>query len=155
MTENNPYATPQSDISVTGDRASFHDLDTKALKKLRNNSHTIRALGGVNILVILVSASLLSLLSSHYLDQLSVGIAIAAIILGLLSAYALWWRPAGGRVIGILSCILMLASFPIGTLIGILGIISLSQSGILFGPDKPRHKDIEAEWKYRKKNKVG
>ena len=40
----NPYATPQTDVSACLMRNDFPDLSYQQLKKLRNNSHSIRAL---------------------------------------------------------------------------------------------------------------
>lgn len=156
MTEPNPYATPESDTTVTAARINFHDLDTKAVKKLRNNSHTIRTLGLLNLLGILIIAAVMVVKYFYQGDQTNIvdPILIVSIIVGLITIYAFWWRPAWGQAFGFISCALMLFGFPIGTIIGILGIIALAQSRALFGPERPLHRDLEKEWKYRKKNKI-
>ncbi len=46
MPEANPYAPPVAPITgAGGGRELFANLDFATLKKLRNHSHTIRALG--------------------------------------------------------------------------------------------------------------
>ena len=152
--KSNPYASPLSNVHVPMARNNFDQLDTKALKKLRNHSHTIRALGSVNLLALLVYTGLLLASRPGFIHLFYLAIWITGLVLSAASIHAFWWRPKGGRIIGLISCVHMLLAFPIGTIIGILGIIALVQSRTLFGADKLSHRELDAEWKYRKKNRI-
>ncbi len=154
MIEQNPYAAPQTDASVTAQRTNFHDIDTKALKKLRNNSHTIRSLGLVNALVCLLVIVIFVVVFPRFENVVVSLIIIGIFMLCAVSVYGLWWRPNWGRTLGFISCTLMLIAFPISTIIGALGLFALAKGGVLFGPHCHQHQALETEWKYRKRNKI-
>lgn len=151
----NPYATPASEAALP-ERILFQDIPTKDLKKLRNDSHTIRT---VAFLIFLGFAILCIVL----IGVLVGGVNELALEHGIMLALAVWYpfvltglvkRTNWGRILGIISGVLMLAGIPVGTLIGILFLVSLSRSKRLFGPERLFHKDLETEWKYRKRNAV-
>lgn len=155
----NPYATPSSAASLPT-RNLFQDIPTKELKKLRNDSHTIRAVAALLILGLLIM-----LLAGGFLlfgnignggpagvfeliPLLIVGVLNSVVLVGLIK------RANWGRILGFISGALMLFGFPLGTLIGVLFMVSLGRGKRLFGPDRLVHKQLEAEWKYRKRNRV-
>src|ERR1035437_7369701 len=159
--QNNPYAAPQSDVSITLERNDFKDIPTGKLKKLRNDSHSIRAVYallfiGVVVSIIGVVVTFFSLFVSKGPEMAIPGLPI---VLGcgvfyLVTLIGLMKRTAWGRVLGCILGGLALLAFPIGTLIGVLILVALGRSKELFGPDHLDHKSLEAEWKYRKKNKI-
>ena len=113
------------------------------MARLRNHSHSIRAIGLLGLLTALVVGFFavnwrLSVLSA------SIG------ALGATAAYASWWRPAWGAIAGILFCVLLLAGFPLGTFIGILGIVAFASGGSLFGAGRFCHPEVEQEWRRRR-----
>jgi hypothetical protein len=155
VASDNPYAAPVESGVVTPPRNDFPEIDTKALKKLRNDSHSIRTVAallilGIGILgIVLVFASFSGNLGIADLI-LPLGItAFQGIVVAGLIVRATW-----GRVLGFISGALMLIGFPIGTLIGVLFLIALARADRLFGSNRFTHKALEAEWKYRKKFKV-
>lgn len=152
--DTNPYAAPQTDVGITPSRANFYDIDTKSLKKLRNNSHTLRTLGLLNALAVFVILFLL-IITEFFAGNMKTSVIMSgSALFGIASAYSFWSRPHWGRVMGYICCAVMLIGIPIGTLVGILGIIALAQGGVLFGANRYPHGKLEKEWKYRKKHNI-
>lgn len=154
----NPYAAPSAEAALPA-RNLFQDIPTKELKTLRNDSHTIRAvvaLMALGLLIMFAAGGLiLSQGGEHGLPGAFELIPLMGIsALNLAALVGLVIRGNWGRILGFVSGVLMLIGFPIGTLIGVLFLISLGRSKRLFGPDRLIHKQLEAEWKYRKKNRV-
>lgn len=159
MPEANPYTAPLAPISGggTGERELFTDLDFKTLKKLRNHSHTIRTLGilwGIGAAAYLVLG--LMMLTSGRPGETAVSGAIFFAVAALVGTgtYASFARPAWGRVLGIILNGIGLLGFPIGTLIGALGLIAYIGGEKLFGDKKYLHADLNREFKHRKQNKI-
>lgn len=157
----NPYATPTDPGFILAERRNFKDMPTRDLNKLRNDSHSIRAIAALMLLSVLGFSIIFGsvIMVGISLGTSGVGMAeLAAIgifvIIPGFTGYALLKRPKWGRVVGFISGVFMLLGFPIGTLIGIFFLISLIRGERLFGPDRIPHKDLETEWKYRRKNKV-
>ena len=155
----NPYLTPLTDPVVAAARNDFHEIATPVLKKLRNDSSSIRTFAVLLLLgVVLMLAALLVPVFSDNAGG-SVGMAELAIIGGfsafnLATAIGLLKRSTWGRVLGFVSAAFALVGFPIGTLIGILVLVALGRGGRLFGPARLDHKALQREWKYRKANKI-
>ena len=70
------------------------------------------------------------------------GIVIAMVITATLATICAFGRPEWGRTLGIMTCIPILIAFPIGTLLGALGIIAYSKSPELFGENRVTHKEL-------------
>jgi hypothetical protein len=156
-TTDNPYATPVSEGSLPA-RNLFQDLHTTELKKLRNDSHTIRAVAALLVLGLLFMLLIVGLMFTgsggapgvfELLFILFFAALNSVVLVGLIR------RTNLGRILGFVSGAFMLIGFPIGTLIGVLFMVSLARGKRLFGPDRLVHKQLEAEWKYRKRNRVG
>lgn len=153
----NPYAAPESDIDTSPERKAFPELTTRELKRLRNDSHSIRS-----------TAFLLALATGFILFGVLVGglgpVAEAALpelaLAGGLLAFSataatgLFLRRTWGRILGFIVGALMILTFSIGTLIGILLLVALARARRLFGPNRLLHKDLEAEWKHRRRNRI-
>lgn len=166
MNEANVYAPPETDIrqsiSGEGDDPALRQMSTKELKKLFNHSNTIRVLIflwclGLAFLVFAVPVMFLAAASGDKEAVVSLVMGILFLVFGALQAagvYGCWNRLAWGRTLGIVLCALSLPSFPIGTIIGILGIIAFSGGGRLFGPDRLTHERLKAEVAYRKANNI-
>ena len=155
----NPYTTPTSADWVIPERLNFKEMPTKELKRLRNDSHSIRTVAALIILGVGIFILIMMTILANSGESSTMGAAefsVIFVIIGFQSfvALGLLKRPAWGRVVGFVAGALMLIGFPIGTLIGILFLIALGRGGRLFGPQRLVHKELEAEWKYRRKNKV-
>jgi hypothetical protein len=151
--EANPYAAPTVMEDTVAERRNFPELSTRELYALRNHSHTIRTVAfllmlGVVFMAIVIIVSMYSLHTRELL--------LIAPIFGwnLLTCIGLIKRHRWGWFVGFFAGALLLLGFPIGTLIGALFLFSLARGRRLFGPDRYLHTDLEAEWKYRKRNKV-
>lgn len=151
----NPFLAPQADDVADSQPRDFADLDFKQLKALRNHSSTIQVLGvlwvigaAANIIVGLLSLTDHAATTSMPVINLGIG------LLAGCAAYGALKRPHWGRGVGMLLCAVALIGFPLGTAIGLIGLIALGKGGCLFGDDKIEHKALNAEYKYRKKNKI-
>ena len=96
----NPYAAPVSDVTTTQLRTNFTDLPFKQLKKLRNDSHSIRA-----FIALLFLGTVISLISSFVkLPELNpvalAGFAVAALL--VVTAVGLIIRSSWGRILGMI-----------------------------------------------------
>lgn len=152
----NPYQAPEDDSIMADEPRGFQDLSFKELKKLRNHSSTINAMGGLWVIggVLQVVGGLFFVSSSGY-DSAPFGFIYVLLgVFALLCAFGAFTRPSWGRPLGILLCCLAMLGFPLGTLIGILGLIGFASGASLFGPDRILHKNLNDEFKYRKKNKI-
>lgn len=150
----NPYATPTDPGFILAERQNFKDMPTRDLNKLRNDSHSIRAIAGLMMLGMGLVLLVVGLMIGGEGGVYEVGLFVGIVLVQGLVAFGLLKRPNWGRVIGFISAAFMLLGFPIGTLIGVFFLISLVRGERLFGPDRLLHKDLETEWKYRRKNKV-
>jgi hypothetical protein len=153
---NNPYEAPAAETNPTDEAEFFQELSYKELKKLRNHSSTITTLGVLWTLGALLQLfAAIALLAAGAADEDAT--APIVLVLGLfstVSAIGAFTRAAWGRGIGILMCVLSLLGFPIGTLIGILGLIAFGNGARLFGPDRYIGKELNKEYKHRKRNKI-
>lgn len=154
MTQENPYRAPAGDPCIAPERCEYNDLDTKTLKRLRNHSHTIRTIGALGALGTLVGPAIVFFSPPESALGVVTGVGIGILVLCGTVVYGSWWRPSWGRIPGMLYCILALFGFPIGTAIGVLGLIAFGNAAALFGPKRYRHSIIEREWKYRKKHRI-
>lgn len=151
----NPYAAPLESGVVTPPRNDFPDIDTKALKRLRNDSHSIRTMAALFILGITIFGFLmLGMVFSGNLGLMELILPVGVVAFQAAVMVGLILRASWGRILGFISGALMLFGFPIGTLIGVLFLIALARADRLFGPNRLTHKALEAEWKYRRKFKV-
>jgi hypothetical protein len=155
----NPYIAPTSVDWVMPERLNFKEMPTKELKRLRNDSHSIRTLVvliilGLGLLIVAMIGMIAGIGEGSTIGLAELAIVFVIAVFQSVVAFGLLNRPAWGRVLGFVAGALMLVGFPIGTLIGVLFLIALGRGSRLFGPERIPHKDLEAEWKYRRKNKV-
>lgn len=157
----NPYATPESHVRDDSQRHDFADLSFSQLKKLRNDSHSIRALMvllflvglgvGLTLLLMLVALGQDGFKFSHVGPRVFWLSPVAAF--ALVGGVGLVQRSLWGRVFAMVLCVCMLWMLPIGTIVGILSLIALSNKK-LFGPQQLQHKALEAEFRHRKRNRI-
>ena len=145
MNEENPYITPET-------KQPESNMRSKQLKKLYLRSAN---LGTIAVLLIIGTLAYFFLLyiRSAVIDSTTAIIWGALGCFNLISAIALFKRPSWGKVCGIISCVLMLINIPIGTIIGIAGLVAISKSPELFGSRRFLHKDLKVEYKLRKREK--
>lgn len=166
MNDANVYAPPQTDIRQSGDAQgndpALRALSTKELKKLFNHSHTIRALIflwclGVALMAIAAPFLLIAGAGGGREAGEALFYGIICLVGGAFQAagiYGCWHRLPWGRTVGMVICVLNLPSIPIGTIIGILGLLAFSGGKRLFGPDRLTHEQLKAEVAYRKANNI-
>ena len=157
----NPYQAPESEweAEVSG-RIHFADYTIKDLKKLYNHSRTIRMLVILWCFSILFSVLIIVVLTATTLKEGElIGLAVIFVWVVILAfqaitVYGTMKRADWGRNCAIIICSIMLLGFPMGTLVGALGLVALVQGKVLFGHDHLEFKLLKEEYKYRKKNKI-
>ena len=161
MTDN-VYAPPASKLEDREGPEALWEMPFKELAQLRNASINIRVLGflfGLSAAGSLLLVGLGSLGASATGSGSASSVVFLAIFLvtGLLSLAACvgaYTRPPWGRVVGMITCGLSLINFPLGTLIGGLGLVAYYRGGKLFGPERFLHNDVTSIYKQRKASKT-
>lgn len=155
MTDN-PFSAPATTVLAADDvfEGEVGSMSWPEVKKLRNASRSLRFLGALWVIgAVLVSVILVTGLINGFgmgLDLIFEAILGFALMLVVLSIYGVWARPAWGRIPGRIACVINLIQFPLGTAIGILGLIAFHQGARLFGPNKLTHRDLEARYRFLK-----
>lgn len=155
MSTQNPYQTPSVQDRVLEKLRDYHELDDKALKKLYYRSCNVNAIA---FLLMLGSAFSVLLALGNWYSEGSVGFTqeIGQILFFSLAGcqfagfIGLAIRSVWGRIFGFIGCTIMLINIPLGTLIGIVGLVALSKAPELFGQARVTHKELKAEFKQRK-----
>ena len=131
------------------------------LKKLKNYSHNIGALGVLWSIGAALSINGLVLIVFGIVEFENNDVRVFAFVFSLffaivlcLAVIGLFTRTRWGRVIGIVICCMALPGLPLGTIIGIIGLLALIEGKRLFGKDRYLHRELKKEYKFRKKNKI-
>ena len=151
----NPYQSPKSEVQIF-EPMNFKELSFKNLKRLQYHSRTIRAMSYVWLIATpLLFFSLYGLigLRPSEIDLNVVKLILLVIYLPLQILLEIK-RIAFGRWSGIVLCLITMLVWPIGTIFGLLGLVAYVAGGKLFGENKITHKELEMEYKHRRKNKI-
>jgi hypothetical protein len=157
----NVFAPPRAQLDTREGPEALWDLTWKDIRKLYLASVNIRALGvlyaigafgvlAVGGVILATPAATTARSGIEALPMALLGVIGVVEIAGAVTSFT---RPVWGRWLGVALCVLSLLSFPLGTLIGIIGLIAYAQGGKLFGPDRFMHKDVAEVYKQRKKDK--
>jgi hypothetical protein len=136
-------------------RNTFPDIETKKLKQLYNASRSIKALCAIWILglvfqiVILLYASFAQGLTPEKRIHAFMFF-VPIIVLNLATIIGCFQWASWGRILGAITCILILFGFPLGTILGILGLIAFIRSPELFGRNRLDPDQLIVEYKMRK-----
>jgi hypothetical protein len=145
----NPYSPPTSDISTAPDAlSSFGELSDKELKKLYCRSCNVSAIAALLLL------GLITMLGVTMMAE--VRDMLGYVMMGLSGLYVVAFigivlRTSWGRILGVIVSALSLLSLPIGTIVGAFGLFAFLGAPQLFGKNRIRHKNLKAEFKFRKK----
>ena len=166
MNSNNPYqapdtVNPESDIN---DGSIISMMETKPLKKLYYRSVNLGTIATLFIIsmIALYGIYLYLLIDTKIngegdiiiISMSNTGASNSVSAFLIITAIGLFLRHTWGRIVGIIACILMLATLQIITIIlGIVGLVALFKAPELFGPDRILHKDLKREFKLRKRRK--
>lgn len=135
---------------------TLQSLDSKKIKQLYNAQRSINALC---ILWILGTAVLALYAISQIVRHASQPVAILGIVgftslllsLNVATLIGIYKRTVWGRVLGMIFCAFSLSAMPLGTIVGILGLIAFVRSGDLFGPGRILPDDLSSEYNRRLK----
>jgi len=153
------FATPRANLETQEGPPELWQMDFKRLKRLYNASQSIRTLAAVYALgLVLFLGGALSLANSRYTisaeNRALVSLMFVFAALSLLGVVTTLLRQRWARWLGIGLCVLGFAVVPIGTLVGLLGIVAYARGGRLFGRDRLRHKDVVEIYEQRKRTKT-
>jgi hypothetical protein len=127
------------------------------VQKLYNTSRNVSTIGGIcaffAVMYLLMFLLFVSVFESSQEELGAMALLFGAMILFSMSAIGLFKRTNWGRTLGIISCVLLLLVFPIGTIIGIVGIRALSSAPGLFGGNTLTHDEIKNEFNKLKRMK--
>ena len=157
----NVFAPPRAQLDTREGPEALWDLSWKDIRKLYLASVNIRALGvlyglgasGVIVIGAVALATPAATTARAGIESLPMALLGAIGVVELAGAVTSFTRPVWGRWLGVVLCVLSLLSFPLGTAIGIIGLMAYAQGGKLFGPERFMHKDVAEVYKQRKKDK--
>ena len=141
------------------------EYSTKDLKKIHFRSESIKLVAAL-IIMSTITIAYEGFMIGKYLgkDVLIRGITkpmnVVMILVNILCFVGLITRTQWGRIVGLLTCAMWIVSpiwvsrFSIFIVFGIWGLWVLVQSANLFGPDRILSKELKAELKRRKEQKV-
>lgn len=142
------------------DRNTFPEIDDQKLKALYSDHRSIQA---VSILWILGSIVCLligiGITVSHDADvdplnnYLTGGAFIGGSLFYLVFTISVVKRLSWGRAAGMVLCVLSLPGFPVGTIVGVLGLVSFARSPELFGNNRLNPDELKLEYNQRRKAK--
>jgi hypothetical protein len=156
----NVFAPPRANLETREGPEALWDMTFKQVRKLYLASVNVRALGVIYALgaLGLISASTFMFADVDPNVRAAIPAGLTAFYVGIGIVFVAgtvtsYMRPRWGRWLGIVLCVLMLFNIPLGTAIGIIGLIAYAQGGKLFGRDRLLHTDVAAVYKQRKKDK--
>lgn len=166
MSMNDAFAPPEvDDMAAAKPVGQLGDMPWPALKKLYYRSCNISGVAGliifsmVVVIIMLVSLSQRGPLASIELHPLF----IAVMILNVVTVIGLIQRSSWGRVVGIITCSLMILAFALSLangrpnilqlLVGLMGVSACANGKFLFGPQRMLHRDIKAAFKQAKRDR--
>jgi hypothetical protein len=149
MEEENPYSAPSTNEPVALSSASveFEEWEDKRVKKLYYRSSNIQCITALIFLGAILHG-IYFFETEELVERLLFG---GLVLLDLLSGVLLVRRTKSGRILGIIVCFLSLLAFPLGTLIGIVGLFAFFGAPQLFGPERIQHDILRAEFKQRRR----
>jgi len=160
MTEN--LDTPQH-LSEPQQQYCFPEYSTKDMKKIYFRSESIKSIAAL-IIMSTIMIAYEGFMIGQYLGKnvLIRGITkpmnVVVMLVNVLCFVGLITRTQWGRIVGLLTCALWIASplwlprLSIFILFGLWGLFVLIPSGNLFGPGRILSKELRAELKWRKED---
>ena len=153
----NAFAPPRASLEVREGPAELWEMPFKELRKIYHASHTIRALGALYALVAIGGAAIVMMFgfavqagASRRGDLGPLMIFFALVLASAAACVTSYTRQEWGRLLGGFLCILMIFLIPVGTVIGVLGLVAYFQAGKVFGPGRFLHKDVVTVYRQRK-----
>ena len=85
-------------------------------------------------------------------DNPLISLGIAAFMAGMfglmtLAGVGAYRRTEASKVMFIIICVLSLINIPLGTIIGLIGLVAATSHGILFGDNRVPHKELAIAYK--------
>lgn len=135
-----------SAVSATSSLSAMTDAQVRKLYYRSVNVFVIGLL--VCGSAIILSLGLFTLDTFTPDEKLLIG-TFAAVL--LIATVGIFMRSQWGRILGVLVCILSLLNFPIGTIVGAMGLFAFFGAPQLFGKKRIPHSELKQEFNSRKK----
>ena len=126
-------------------------LSTKEVKSFYNLSRGIRAL---SLFWILAAAMSVVVFSVSAQDPVATSIHVAFIAIAIIAAYGGWKFRVWGRPLGMALSVVLLFAFPLGTVLGALGLLALWRGKRLYGPGGYSYQQLKEELHDRNQRNV-
>jgi len=154
MPEQNKSAPPQNarQPDIGGGGSALAALSTKEVKSLYHRSQSVRALLLFWVFAISLSVAVIAISPSN--TSSSVPIYSVFVVLAVLAAFGIWRYKPWARVLNMVLCVALLPAFPIGTGVGLAGLVALWGSKRLFGPDRLLQNELKAELERRRSRDI-
>ncbi|MEJ2694218.1 MAG: hypothetical protein P8166_14555 [Candidatus Thiodiazotropha sp.] len=138
--ESDPYRPPKSVLiknepTITAIFSPhLENMGDDDIVKLNKSSSDINYIGVGSILF---AFGMLIFLYQGYVDTSTISTwQLFVFLYFCISTYACFARPHWGDIVGVISSVIFLFSFPIGTMFGILGLRAITKNKQLFGKDR-------------------
>ena len=145
MTQENPFNAPTVDQSAAYEGVpGLENYTSDQLKKLYYRSCNVSGMAGIILIgTALIGFMLASGMPGIQSDGNFTLVIWAILAFNLLTVIGLIMRTQWGRILGIITSVLMLIRIPIGTIIGIMGLFAFLKAKELFGPNRIKHRDLK------------
>jgi len=149
-TQQNPYATPEAAEVQAVAPAMLGDYTPAQIKKLYYRSCNVGAIAG--LLIISIGAAVIGLVTTireHGMANIEPetwGV-LVVILIFMIAVIGIVMRTDWGRIAGIIACFILLLSFPLGTICGVVGLFAFFKAKELFGPARLRHREVKVAFK--------
>lgn len=147
--EANVYGPPQSELIAPPQPLA--GLSAKELKKIINGWHRLLVLcsfWGLSVLALFSMVGILMLEKGEELGSFGFLLALGAIYLACI--WGTLAKKTWGRVLGMIVCSLMLFGFPIGTLLGAMGLFGFVGAKPLFGASGLNYAEVKQQYRLLK-----
>ena len=152
--ETNPYQSPEADFGGPDLPDGLAGMTPKEVQKLYYRSSNISAIAGVFVIGMLGISGMLFFASTSMENPGVKLVLLASLVFYGFAVAGLAMRTDWGRVLGIIACIISLISVPLGTIVGIVGLVAFFKAKILFGPDRVTHKVVKEAYMELKRAKM-
>ena len=133
---------------IKSELPALSGLSFTELKKIKTTSDSIKLLGYFWCVAaaFFIAALLYSIASKEMAENISFLFSFFALTAGA-TAFGLMHREDWGRIVGIIASFIILLGFPLGTVLGAMGLITLLNAEQFFGASAWSHEDILKEFK--------
>ncbi len=145
--QENPYQPPSAAFDELPLPVGMSGMTPKEVQRLYYRSTNVNAIAGLLTFAVIMLA--IALVSSQQLPEefIDRGLVLGMLIFYAFAAVGLIRRTSWGRILGIISCVISLPAVPLGTIVGVLGLVAFFRAKILFGTGRVTHREVKLAYK--------